>query len=197
VIQDPNMTKKVAAIRHTGAAERTQGTRSVKIAIFTLPKPFTDPHIDLIQCNAIRSWTALGADVEVILMGDDDGIDSVAKELGTKHYSSIRKNENGTPLLSDAFRAAVELSDAEVLVYCNCDVILLSDLVASIDLVQANEAVGSFVAFGRRIDLDVTTEIDFAIQWHLGSCCLQRVFCIHTGSISRHPRFCSGARQLG
>ena len=30
------------------------------ITIFTAPKPFTDPHIDLIQRNAIRSWRDLG-----------------------------------------------------------------------------------------------------------------------------------------
>ena len=32
------------------------------LTIFTAPKPFTDPHINLIQRNALRSWLALGPD---------------------------------------------------------------------------------------------------------------------------------------
>ena len=31
------------------------------LTLFTAPKPFTNPHIALIQRNAIRSWMALGA----------------------------------------------------------------------------------------------------------------------------------------
>ena len=144
--------------------ENQRSDSKLRITIFSLPKPFTDPHIDLIQRNAIRSWTALGPDVDVILMGDEDGIERAAGELNVRHHGSIRKNEQGTPLLSDAFRAAAELSAAEVLVYCNCDVILLNDLLASLRFVQSSEAVESFVAFGRRIDLDVENAIDFSNQ---------------------------------
>ena len=50
------------------------------ITIFTAPKPFTDPHIDVIQRNAIRSWLSLGGDVEVILVGDEAGMSAVASE---------------------------------------------------------------------------------------------------------------------
>ena len=38
------------------------------ITLFSAPKPFTNPHIAMIQRNAIRSWTLL-PDVEVILLG--------------------------------------------------------------------------------------------------------------------------------
>ena len=51
-----------------------------KLTIFTAPKPFVDPHIDLIQHNAIRSWLQMGNDVEVFLMGDDLGIADAAHE---------------------------------------------------------------------------------------------------------------------
>ncbi len=30
------------------------------LTLFTAPKPFTNPHIALIQRNAFRSWQALG-----------------------------------------------------------------------------------------------------------------------------------------
>ena len=37
------------------------------LTIFTAPKPFTHPHINVIQRNAIRSWMQLD-DVEVIII---------------------------------------------------------------------------------------------------------------------------------
>jgi hypothetical protein len=40
------------------------------ITLFSAPKPFTDPHIAMIQRNAIYSWTLL-PDVEVILLGEE------------------------------------------------------------------------------------------------------------------------------
>ena len=165
MIQDSNKWQdaELSVDDHKKRQSSVVGNASTaRIAIFTLPKPFTDPHIKLIQTNAIRSWSALGSDVDVILMGDDDGIDVAAKELDVRHHSSIRTNQQGTPILSDAFRAVAELSAAEILIYCNCDVILLKDILASLELVQSHKAVESFVAFGRRVDLDVTTPIDFS-----------------------------------
>ena len=38
------------------------------LTIFTAPKPFTNPHIDTIQRNAIRSWVELGEAVQVVLV---------------------------------------------------------------------------------------------------------------------------------
>ena len=43
------------------------------ITLFTAPKPFTNPHIALIQRNALRSWQALGTEVEVLLIGQEEG----------------------------------------------------------------------------------------------------------------------------
>ena len=54
------------------------------LTIFTAPKPFTNPHIDLIQRNAIRSWVALGPEVEVLLIGEEEGLAEAARELGVR-----------------------------------------------------------------------------------------------------------------
>ena len=102
------------------------------ITIFTLPKPFDDPHIACIQRNAIASWQALGESVEVILIGDEAGIAETADELGTIHVGHVQRNEHGTPLVSDAFNIALASSQAEVLVFCNADVILLHDFKLSL-----------------------------------------------------------------
>ena len=50
------------------------------LAVFTAPKPFLNPHINTIQRNAIQSWMHLGTDVEVFLMGNEEGMAEVASE---------------------------------------------------------------------------------------------------------------------
>ena len=49
------------------------------ITVFSIPKPFTGD-IALIQRNAVRSWSALGPDVQVVLVGDESGIADAAHE---------------------------------------------------------------------------------------------------------------------
>jgi len=52
------------------------------LTIFSAPKPFSDPHIATIQRNAIRSWRELGAEVDVILVGEEPGLAEAAREHG-------------------------------------------------------------------------------------------------------------------
>ena len=54
----PPCSIKITA-RSTTAAERASYQVPL-ITIFTAPKPFTDPHIDVIQRNAIQSWLQPG-----------------------------------------------------------------------------------------------------------------------------------------
>ncbi|MFN2215709.1 MAG: glycosyl transferase family 2, partial [Anaerolineales bacterium] len=65
------------------------------LTIFSAPKPFTDPHIATIQRNAIHSWCMLGDQVEVILVGDEEGMAETARELGVKHLSGVACNDQG------------------------------------------------------------------------------------------------------
>ena len=46
------------------------------LTVFSCPKSFLGP-IRLIQRNAIQSWLNLGPEVEVVLMGDDEGTSEV------------------------------------------------------------------------------------------------------------------------
>ncbi len=163
-----------------GATRRSNSESSPKsispITIFAVPKPFessNDPSVDLIQRNAIRSWAALSPQVDVLLIGDEPGIEEAAAELGVRHAGGMKSNSSGTPLISSAFEIAHEQTSSPILVYCNSDVILLNDFVAAINRIQAAE-FDDFVAFGRRIDLSVEYEIDFGdtsqVQKLLESC---------------------------
>ena len=131
------------------------------VTIFALPKPFSNPKINLIQRNAIRSWNRLAPYVEVILLGNDYGIAETAAEFGLRHSQYVGRNRHGTPLLSDAFRVAHRMSRTPFLAYCNCDVILFDDLVKAVQRIESDRQVQSFVGFGRRTDLSVNRALDF------------------------------------
>ncbi len=129
------------------------------VTIFAIPKPFTESTA-VIQKNAIRSWKQLRPLVDILLIGDEPGIAEAAEELAVRHARSLRTNERGTPLLSSAFQTAHEMSAAPILVYCNCDVILLPDFARMVERLL-NSELDRFVAFGQRTDLRVDRELDF------------------------------------
>jgi hypothetical protein len=129
------------------------------ITIFTAPKPFTNPHINVIQRNAIQSWTKL-PDVEVLLMGDEMGMAEVAAEYGARHVADVPCSEAGLPLISGMFDQAREESGNPLLAYVNADIILLSDFVQAAKRVAELEE--KFLLVGQRWNLDVTELIDFS-----------------------------------
>jgi hypothetical protein len=132
------------------------------ITLFSAPKPFTDPHIALIQRNAIKSWTLLH-DAGIILLGEEKGLSEVARELGVKHIPNVACNQNGTPLISSMFRMARENSASGLLCIINADMILMPDFVEAAR--QAMMLKNKFVLLSQRWDLDVTTPIDFTEGW--------------------------------
>jgi hypothetical protein len=145
------------------------------ITLFSAPKPFTNPHIAMIQRNAIHSWTLL-PDVEVILLGEEEGLADAAKELGVKHLPNVKRNDNGTPLISSMFQLARENSNGELLCIINADMILMYDFVevtlesSSLLLGNRQQAVGlqKFVLLSQRWDYDITSSIDFTAGWESG-----------------------------
>src|SRR5512143_340417 len=132
------------------------------LTFFSARKPFTNPHIALIQRNAIRSWTLL-PDVEVILLGEETGLADTARELSVRHIPNVKRNENGTPLISSMFQLARENSRSDLLCIINADMILMPGFVEA-----AKQVMGlkdKFVLLSRRWDLDVTQPLEFAEGW--------------------------------
>ncbi len=79
------------------------------LTVFSTPKPFHG-HSGIIQRNALKSWTLLHPDVEVILFGDEDGAAETCRDLGIRHEPQVRRNENGTKYLNYIFDRAREIS---------------------------------------------------------------------------------------
>lgn len=132
------------------------------ITLFSAPKPFTDPHIALIQHNAIHSWTLL-PDVEIILLGEETGLAEAAREFGVKHIPSVARNESGVPLISSMFQLARENSNSDLLCIVNADMILMPDFIEAAKRVKGQRS--EFVLLSQRWDLDVTQPIEFTEGW--------------------------------
>jgi len=135
------------------------------LTIFSAPKPFTNPHINLIQRNAIKSWINLGAEVAVILVGEEEGMGAAAGELGVPYLPGVKRNQWGTPLVSSIFNLTREASDSPYLAYVNADILLLPDFVEITCQVASQAEL--FLVVGQRWDLEVTQPLDFGKGWDL------------------------------
>ncbi len=133
------------------------------LSVFSAPKPFTNPHIAMIQQNAIRSWQQLGSEVEVILVGEEAGLADAAEQLGVKYLPDVHRNAQGTPLVSSIFELARCSNNSPFLAYVNADILLLPDFVEVTR--QVASQVQQFLLVGQRWDLDITNPIDFSDGW--------------------------------
>jgi len=136
------------------------------ITLFSAPKPFTDPHIAMIQRNAIQSWKMLGEDVEVLLLGDEAGLEQAAKELGVRWIPELERNSDGTPLISSMFEKAVNNGQGKLMAIVNADIILLPDFVETAQIIA--EQGRPFLLMGQRWDLDIRKPLSFAGEWQSG-----------------------------
>ncbi len=177
------------------------------ITLFSAPKPFTDPHIAMIQRNAIQSWKALGEDVEVLLLGDEEGLEQAAQDLGTRWIPDLERNSDGTPLISSMFEQAIKNGQGELMAIVNADIILLPDFVEMARSIS--EQGRPFLLMGQRWDLDIRKPLSFAGEWQSG---LHEVvqregklhkskgsdyFIFSTGCISSFSKICNRKSRLG
>lgn len=131
------------------------------LTIFTIPKPFKG-HISVIQENAIKSWTLLKPSCEIILFGDEEGIEEVAQELNLRHIKNVVKNEYGTPLLNDVFAKVNHEACNRTLCYVNADIVLLQDFIEAIKIIQALKE--AYLIVGQRWDVDIEVPWNFSVD---------------------------------
>ena len=124
------------------------------VTFFTAPKPFTDPHINIIQRNAIRSWKNLGDSVQIFLMGNDSGITEAARDLQVRHFPQVRCNEKCTPLISSMLQVARENSQSPYLCIINTDILVLPEMLTVLKSVA--EQMEKFLLVGQRWDAAIT-----------------------------------------
>jgi hypothetical protein len=133
------------------------------LTFFTTAKPFRE-HSGIIQRNALKSWTLLHPDVEVILFGDEEGAAEVAQELNIRHEARVERLGGKLPYVKSLFLRAEQLARNDILCYANCDIVLLPDFCRAVARVR--EMHSSFLMVGRRWDTDITKPINFSdINW--------------------------------
>jgi hypothetical protein len=129
------------------------------LTLFTTAKPFRG-HIAVIQRNALKSWTLLHPDVEIIVFGDDEGSGEICAEFGLRHEPSVARTESGAIRLDDMFQKAQTLARYQTIAYANCDILLMSDFLRAIERVKC--ILPEFLMVGQRWDFDLTERIDFS-----------------------------------
>ncbi len=127
------------------------------LTIFSAPKAFADAAA-ISQRNAVWSWTQLGPEVEVILIGDEEGIEETARSLGTRHVADVARSPAGVPLLSDVFRVGQEHARTPSCMFLNVDIVLGPDV---LDAVKATAAWSNrFLMVGQRWDTPIEGLLD-------------------------------------
>lgn len=132
------------------------------LTLFSVPKPSLG-HAGTIQANAVRSWTLLAPDVQVILFGDEEGVGGLASELRVEHLPDVRRSPHGTPLLDGVFAEAERHAHHPMLAFVNADIVLLQDFVPALSRVASEER--PFLVIGESWDTHVDERLDFAPGW--------------------------------
>jgi hypothetical protein len=132
------------------------------ILFFTIPKPFTGV-FDVLQRNAIGSWTRTHPDARVLLFADEEGTAAAAAALGVEHVPAIARNDWGTPLLSDAFAQAAARSGDDLLCFVNADIVLLEDFAPA--MARVARRAERFLVVGESWNAEVTDPIGFEPGW--------------------------------
>jgi hypothetical protein len=130
--------------------------------IFTCPKPFRG-HSNIIQRNAIRSWTLLRPKPQIILVGNDEGTVDICEEFGICHIPQVQRNEFETPVLNSIFSQAEKAAKHQLMCYINADIILTAEFSAAAQKITGK--ISRCLIVGQRWDVDVSEPVDFSDGW--------------------------------
>jgi hypothetical protein len=132
------------------------------LTLFSIPKAFQG-HSDLIQRNAIHSWTLLRPSCEILLFGNDQGTAEVAAEYNLRHIPDIARSQYGTPLVNDIFEQAQRQASSNILCYVNADIILTNDFMEAIETMVSQK--NRWLMVGQRWDISIDNLLDFDREW--------------------------------
>jgi hypothetical protein len=141
----------------------SDGSDQVDLTLFTTAKPFAG-HSAIIQRNALRSWSRLQPRPEILLIGDEEGYEEAAADVGALRVPGLERNEFGTPLVSEIFRNGREHGKGHVLTFLNADIILPPLFTEALAIVERN--FPRFLLVGRRVDLEVDQLLGFDDDWY-------------------------------
>jgi hypothetical protein len=122
------------------------------LTLFTVPKPFRG-HIGDVQRNAIESWRALREDVQVVLVGDEEGVEQAARDAHVEHVGGLATSGRGTPRLDSAFARTATVARWRLWCFVNADIVFFDDFPRAIERVASR--LDDFLLIGECRDLPV------------------------------------------
>lgn len=128
------------------------------LTIFCTAKAFCGD-FNVIQRNAIRSWTLLEPKPEILLFGNEKGYAEVAKDFGLRHIHNAQINEYGTPLLSSLFAESQRLASNSLLCYLDADIILMRDFMLAVK--EISDQTSRFLMVGESWSVEVKWPLKF------------------------------------
>ncbi|MFN7181428.1 MAG: hypothetical protein ACK4NF_01950 [Planctomycetota bacterium] len=131
------------------------------LTIFTTCKPFKD-EFELIQTNALNSWKKLFPHIEIIIFGNEHGVDKISHQLGIRNIKNVPMR-NGLPVLREIFYIAQKVARYNVLCYTNADIIFAKGLLETLSCVK--KFLKIFLIVGTRFNVKVDFYIDFNNKW--------------------------------
>jgi hypothetical protein len=132
------------------------------LSLFSVPKTFTGDAA-VIQDNAIASWTRLGRDCDIVLLGDDPGIAEAAVRHGVRHERTLARNAFGTPLLPAVLRRMDQLATSRLVALVNADIVLLADLLPAVRNVSQKHR--NFMLVASRYNCRIEEPLHFETGW--------------------------------
>ena len=136
------------------------------LTLFSIPKPFAGRTAE-VQLNALRSWVALGVEVQVVLLGDDAGIAEAAANASVDHVPTLLCNEQGVPRLDSSFARVNGVARYPIRCFVNADIVLLDDFLPAVRRAAAAAIDGQFLMVGSTVDLEGITPLDSAASARL------------------------------
>ena len=127
------------------------------MTLLTSFKPFTGDDA-LRQRNAVRSWRALGTDVEIIAFGRTPGLEADAAECMVRLVADIPAFEDRLPRIDKVFEYGEKHGLHDLLLYVNGDILLFPDLVDALNAPRLPQ----WAMVGRRTNVTVTEELSFS-----------------------------------
>ncbi|MFH1287841.1 MAG: hypothetical protein ABII25_04000 [bacterium] len=119
------------------------------LTIFTSPKPFIGK-FNIIQRNAIQSWTLLNPKPEIILLDKVEGTETVAKDLGIQNSPDISQ-----------FKKAQSSAKNDLVGYVNADIILTDSIFTAIETVKKFVNNSKFLVVGKRWSIFLDRPFNF------------------------------------
>ena len=126
--------------------------------LFCCPLPFENENIIMIQTNALLSWKKLNFFDKIIITGNENGVKEFCLKYNFTQEPNLEVSEYNTPLISSIFEKGIShsQSDTDILMYINCDIILLSNfsnkLINIISKIKNKDLINGILIVGQKIN---------------------------------------------